>query len=162
MSDDHANGTALPDGVRLRPAEPADTAAVLALWAAAAKGTSITDDADGVGALLARDPQALILAERTADGRLVGSVIAGWDGWRCHLYRLAVHPGERRRGIGAALLAAAERRFAALGGRRVDAMVLDDNALGHRTWTAAGYGSQPQWSRWVKPLPAGDGSRAGT
>lgn len=152
MSDDHANGTALPDGVRLRPAEPADTAAVLALWAAAAKGTSITDDADGVGALLARDPQALILAERTADGRLVGSVIAGWDGWRCHLYRLAVDPAQRRQGIAAALLAAVEERFAALGGRRADAMVLDHNELGQHAWRAAGYGPEPAWTRWVKPL----------
>ncbi|MFE7189450.1 GNAT family N-acetyltransferase [Kitasatospora sp. NPDC057541] len=139
----------------LRTAVPDDIPAVLALWARAAKGTSITDDADGVAALLARDPQCLLLATRADHPAvLLGTVIAGWDGWRCHLYRLAVDPDHRRRGIGAALLAAAEARFAALGGRRADAMVLDDNALGHRTWQAAGYGPQPQWTRWVKPLAA--------
>ncbi|MFC5661373.1 GNAT family N-acetyltransferase [Kitasatospora misakiensis] len=137
----------------LRAAVPDDIPAVLALWARAAKGTSITDDADGVTALLARDPECLLLAVRADDpAALLGTVIAGWDGWRCHLYRLAVDPEHRRRGIGAALLAAAEERFAALGGRRADAMVLDENELGHRTWQAAGYGPQPQWSRWVKPL----------
>ncbi|MFD7411666.1 GNAT family N-acetyltransferase [Kitasatospora purpeofusca] len=137
----------------LRTAGPEEAPAVLALWARAAKGTSITDDADGVAALLARDPDCLLVAVRADEPAvLLGTVIAGWDGWRCHLYRLAVDPEHRRRGIGAALLAAAEERFAALGGRRADAMVLDGNALGHRTWRGAGYGPQPQWTRWVKPL----------
>ncbi len=137
----------------LRAAVPEDVPAVLALWARAAKGVSITDDADGVAALLARDPECLLAAVRADDPAvLLGTVIAGWDGWRCHLYRLAVDPEHRRCGIGAALLAAAEERFTALGGRRADAMVLDENEQGHRTWQAAGYGPQPQWSRWVKPL----------
>ncbi|MEE1755445.1 GNAT family N-acetyltransferase [Streptomyces sp. SP18CS02] len=138
--------------LHIRAAEPADLDAVLAFWRIAAEGTSISDDRDGVDRLVARDPQALLLAER--DGQLAGTVIAGFDGWRCGLYRLAVHPEHRRQGIGSALLAAAEERFARLGGRRADAMVLDRNELAHRTWQAAGYGSQPEWSRWVKSLPA--------
>ncbi|MER7772214.1 GNAT family N-acetyltransferase [Kitasatospora sp. NPDC096140] len=143
----------MTDRITLRPASPDEIPALLALWARAAKGTSITDDAAGVAALLARDPACLIVATPADDpATLLGTVIAGWDGWRCHLYRLAVDPEHRRRGIGAALIAAAEERFAELGGRRVDAMVLDDNPLGHRTWQAAGYRPQPQWSRWVKPL----------
>ncbi|MEV7770177.1 GNAT family N-acetyltransferase [Kitasatospora sp. NPDC086791] len=143
----------MTDRTALRPATPDEIPALLALWARAAKGTSITDDEAGVAALLARDPECLIVATPADDPEtLLGTVIAGWDGWRCHLYRLAVDPGHRRRGIGAALLAAAEERFAALGGRRADAMVLDENVLGHRTWQAAGYTPQSQWSRWVKPL----------
>ncbi|MER7845974.1 GNAT family N-acetyltransferase [Kitasatospora sp. NPDC096077] len=144
----------------LRPAAPEEIPALLALWARAAKGTSITDDEAGVAALLARDPECLIVAAAADDpgtplGTPLGTVIAGWDGWRCHLYRLAVDPAHRRQGIGAALLAAAEQRFTALGGRRADAMVLDENAVGHRTWQAAGYHPEPQWSRWVKPLADG-------
>lgn len=54
--------------------------------------------------------------------------------------------------MGGALLAAAEERFAALGGRRADAMVLDRNTSAHHAWRAAGYEPQPQWSRWVKHL----------
>ncbi|MEU2761115.1 GNAT family N-acetyltransferase [Streptomyces sp. NPDC007027] len=133
-----------------RSATPADLDAVLAFWQVAAEGTSISDDGDGVALLVERDPDALILAER--GGALVGTVIAGFDGWRCHLYRLAVHPDQRRRGVGSTLLAAAEERFTALGGRRADAMVLDRNTSAHHAWRAAGYGPEPQWSRWVRHL----------
>ncbi|MEV4561420.1 GNAT family N-acetyltransferase [Kitasatospora sp. NPDC049285] len=134
----------------LRTARVDEIPAVLAFWAVAAEGTSITDDADGVTRLIERDPEALILAER--EGAILGTVIAGHDGWRCHLYRLAVHPDARRQGIGTALLDAAHTRFAALGGRRADAMVLEHNALGQAAWHAAGYAREDRWRRWTKPL----------
>ncbi|MEU3348840.1 GNAT family N-acetyltransferase [Streptomyces sp. NPDC006700] len=139
MSDPH---------IRAATADDLDT--VLAFWATAAEGTSISDDRDGVARLIARDPGALLLALR--DGELAGTVIAGFDGWRCHLYRLAVHPDRRRQGIGSALLAAAAERFVRLGGRRGDAMVLTRNESAHHAWRAAGYAPQERWRRWVKPL----------
>ncbi|MEU2117816.1 GNAT family N-acetyltransferase [Streptomyces sp. NPDC016459] len=136
--------------LRIRAATRADAEAVLAFWGESAEGTSISDDVHGVTRLVERDPEALILA--VADGVIVGSVIAGWDGWRASLYRLAVLPSYRRRGISTALLRAAEKRFVALGGRRADAMVLEANETGRGLWKAAGYEREERWRRWVKPL----------
>jgi ribosomal protein S18 acetylase RimI-like enzyme len=138
-----------------RPAQAADVADILDLWQIAAENDARpADDATKVLTLIERDPDALELA--TLGGRIIGSLISGWDGWRAHLYRLAVHPDERRRGIGRALLDRAERRLAALGATRIDAMVLQHNDLGQRIWTAEGYAPQDEWRRWVLPLANGD------
>jgi len=137
--------------VDYRTATAADIPAVLALWEVAAENDARpADDAGMLRRLLERDPGALDLA--LLDGRLVGTLISGWDGWRAHLYRLAVHPDARRRGVGAALLARAEARLTALGASRIDAMVLDGNDLGQALWRAEGYRRQDEWSRWVKPV----------
>ncbi|TSB31685.1 GNAT family N-acetyltransferase [Streptomyces sp. NBC_01525] len=141
----------MSDHLRIRCARLSDIDAVLRFWRTAAEGTSISDDHEGMVLLLTRDPESLLLAER--DGELAGTVIAGFDGWRCSAYRLAVHPGHRRQGVATALMDAAQARFRALGGRRVDAMVLEANEPAHRTWAAAGYHREDHWRRWVKPLP---------
>src|ERR1700733_15519309 len=87
----------------LRAGPAADVDALRELWAEAAENAERAPDTrEAVTALLGRDPAALIVAEQA--GELVGSVIAGWDGWRCHLYRLAVRPARRRRGGGSAVL----------------------------------------------------------
>lgn len=151
---------------RLRAAAADDIDALIALWLEAAENLfRPTDTRQAVASLLDRDQEAVIVAEH--DGELIGSVIAGWDGWRCHLYRLAVRPHWRRQGVASALLEAAEDRFRALGGSRSDAMVLDSNDLGRDFWAGSGYQRQDDWRRWVKPLEeprrdAGGVSRMGT
>ncbi len=138
----------MPD-FAVRTARVHDVDAVLELWRTAAENDSRpADSRAAVVALLERDPAALLVA--VSDDELIGSLIAGWDGWRAHLYRLAVRPDHRRHGVGRALVAAAQARLAGIGARRFDAMVLDANDLGHRLWLAAGYRRQAEWGRWVK------------
>ena len=135
----------------LRAASGADIEALLALWREAAGNDDRPPDRRGaLNALLARDTGAVIVAEQ--DGGLIGSVIAGWDGWRCHLYRLAVRPAWRRKGVASALLHAAEDRYRTLGATRVDAMVHEGNGLGQTVWRARGFTRQGNWRRWVKPV----------
>lgn len=135
----------------LRTASVADVDGLLAMWQEAAENDSRPPDTrEAVARLLGRDADALILAEH--DDEMIGSIIAGWDGWRCHLYRLAGRPGWRRRGVGTALLEAAEKRLHALGARRIDAMVLASNDLGQNLWWASGYCEQRDWRRWVKSV----------
>jgi ribosomal protein S18 acetylase RimI-like enzyme len=132
---------------QLRPATAEDGAGVLALWQEAAEPTS-TDSAEALGNLLRRDPDALIIAE--AGGRIVGSVIAGWDGWRGAIYRLAVAPDHRRRGLGQALLRAAEERLTELGGRRLHAIVVESNVNAVAFWTATDWEHQAGQLRFAK------------
>ena len=133
--------------LELRPATADDIERVLAFWLDAAAPTS-TDSVEALDGLLRRDPGALILAE--ADGRIVGSVIAGWDGWRGAIYRLAVGPEYRRRGLGQSLLHAAEERLTGLGGRRVHAIVVESNANAVAFWDATDWEHQAGQVRFAK------------
>lgn len=135
----------------VRPALVSEVPSVLAFWSVAAEDAHRpADSARAVEGLILRDPEALLLALHGTT--LVGTVVAGWDGWRAHLYRLAVSPEHRRRGIGRLLISSAEERFRRLGAIRADAMVLRDNSLAGYAWDGAGYAPQAEWERWVKPL----------
>nr|WP_232425130.1 GNAT family N-acetyltransferase [Pseudofrankia inefficax] len=139
-----------PTPVAISHATLADVDELLALWQVAAENDARpTDTREAVRALLTRDREACLVARE--NGRILGTLVAGWDGWRAHLYRLAVHPDARRRGIAQALLEAAASRLTALGATRLDAMVLEGNELGHAFWRNSGYAPQPEWRRWVKP-----------
>jgi ribosomal protein S18 acetylase RimI-like enzyme len=130
--------------ITIRPAVAADIPAVLALWREAAAPTT-TDDADGVGALLEHDPGALLVAE-SSSGEIVGTVIAGWDGWRGSIYRIVVAAEQRRAGLGRRLLGEAEERLRRVGARRMHAIVVgtDEQAAGF--WRASDWEHQSaQW-----------------
>jgi phosphinothricin acetyltransferase len=61
-------------------------------------------------------------------GRLVGTVIGGYDGHRGWIYCLAVDPDVRRRGIGTALLRHVERALAARGCPKINLQARASNA----------------------------------
>ena len=126
--------------MKIRAAGRADIDAVLALWRAAGSAPAVNESVEGLQALLDRDPESLLVAEE--DGRMVGTLIAAWDGWRAGLYRLAVHPDLRRRRIGTALVHAGEQRLAAKGATRIIAAVGRENSAATRFWKSVGYDVQ--------------------
>lgn len=135
----------------LRRGTAADIDDVLALWKRAETGPSTTESADDVRWLLERDPDALLLAD--AEGAIVGSLIAGWDGWRGTFYRLAVDPAHRRRGLATQMVRAGEERLRALGAKRLNAIVESEEADAMAFWASAGYELQTARSRFVKNVP---------
>jgi ribonuclease HI len=162
--DRPAKGT----GTALRSGRDADVEAVTRLWQVAGAIPGLTDGEASVRLLIARDPMALIVAEVVAEvvtgnegepgaaarprGELVGTLVAGFDGWRANLHRLVVHPGWRRQGLGLALVEEAERRLVAQGARRAGATVVLEDARALGFWEAAGYTPQPGTRRHVKNL----------
>jgi ribosomal protein S18 acetylase RimI-like enzyme len=133
----------------IRTGTRADVTAVLDLWVEAGAHRTSTDDASALETLLARDGDALLLAE--SDGETVGTLIASFDGWRGTMYRLAVVPDARRRGIARALVAEGERRLRHRGCRRATALIVgtDDHAI--EFWTGVGYIPHPM-ERYVHML----------
>ena len=123
---------------------------VLELWRRAAAEPSVTDAADTLRQRLERDRDLFLLAWDR--GRLVGTLIGGWDGWRGHLYRLAVEPGCRRSGIARRLVANVEARLRTLGAVRIDGIIMKRNRAGSAFWRALGYRRQVEGARYVKDL----------
>jgi ribosomal protein S18 acetylase RimI-like enzyme len=138
--------------VTIRPATRADIAAVLGLWdQARSENASTPDTPEALTALMDTAPGALLVAEDDA-GRIVGAVVAGWDGWRGNMYRLAVDPRHRRRGIGLALVAHAERHLRSRGARRITALVAHEELPAVGFWTRAGYARDTTIARFVKAI----------
>ncbi len=95
------------------------------------------DDDRSLAAFAARNEGLFLLAEE--NGHLVGSILAGFDGRRGWLYHAATHPDERRRGIARTLVTLVEERLRALGCRKVNLIVWEENAHAMRFWEAIGY-----------------------
>jgi ribosomal protein S18 acetylase RimI-like enzyme len=136
----------------VRHAQVNDAPAVLELWARARSDHALTSDrAEDIERLLNDTPSGLFVAEAD-DGEIVGVLIAGWDGWRGNMYRLAVHPDYRRHGIGRRLVAVGEEHLRRLGTRRVTALVGYDDPVAAAFWDAAGYPVDHEIGRRVRNL----------
>jgi hypothetical protein len=74
-------------GIEIRRCRREECESVLDFWRRAETLESVTDSLDVLEALAA-DGQGFLVGVRS--GCIVGTVIVGYDGWRGHVYRLAV------------------------------------------------------------------------
>lgn len=133
---------AAADDVAIRPFDRADTDDVLALWRDAFPEYGDTsaphrDPLRSIEQKCATQPELFFVA--TLHGRVVGTVMAGYDGHRGWLYSLGVGRGVRRAGVGRALVAHAEAALGALGCLKVNLQVRADNAQARRFYETIGY-----------------------
>ena len=137
-------------GVIIRTARKDELSAVLELWREADATPSLTDSLDGLNALMGEPSATLLVA--VADGRVVGSVIGGWDGWRGNIYRLAVAPAHRRKGIASNLVRAANVALFDKGAQRISALVEHEHAWAVDFWDSIkdlGYERDPRFIRYL-------------
>ncbi|MGK6321031.1 GNAT family acetyltransferase [Sphingomonas sp. DT-204] len=125
----------------IRTATAEDRSAAVGLWREC-ELTRPWNDPDRDFTLAVEEPASTVLvAER--DGRIVGSVMTGFDGHRGWVYYLAVAPGARRAGLGRALMAAAEAWLRERGAPKVQLMVREGNDAALAFYAALGLEPQP-------------------
>lgn len=120
---------------------PADYPATRLLWEQAGLGIQLrrSDDPLEIQKKVARDPDLFIVAE--TDGKIIGTVIGGFDGRRGMVYHLAVQESYRKQGLGGLLMDELERRLKAKGCIRSYLLVTVENEDAIRFYEQNG------WSR---------------
>jgi ribosomal protein S18 acetylase RimI-like enzyme len=140
-----------PDKTIIRPVRDDDLSAVLRLWQEAdVTPPGVTDSIEGLARLIQEPGAVLLLA--TIDDRIVGSVIGGWDGWRGNIYRLAVTPEYRRRGIARRLVEQVSIALFDKGAHRVSALVEHEHPWAMGFWESLrdlGYERDPRFARYI-------------
>jgi ribosomal protein S18 acetylase RimI-like enzyme len=82
----------------------------------------------------------------TESTRVVGTVMAGYDGHRGWLYAVAVHPEMRGTGLGGSLVRAAENALAALGCVKINLQLVASNESTAAFYRSLGYAVEPRVS----------------
>ena len=132
----------------VRAFRPEEAEAVLQMWLQAEATPGVTDNADDLRRAVAESPAHVLVAD--IGGRVVGSVIGSFDGWRGNIYRLAVHPNSRRQGVARALVTELEKRLIQQEAKRITALVEKDHPWAMNLWEAVGYQADERIVRRVR------------
>jgi ribosomal protein S18 acetylase RimI-like enzyme len=119
----------------LRPFQPSDYPAALALWQSTPGiGLGESDKREAIEAFLARNPGLSFVA--CEDGEILGTILCGHDGRRGLIHHLVVAPSHRRTGLGRRLLGSALGALGETGIIKCHLVVFKTNPDGLAFWRA--------------------------
>jgi ribosomal protein S18 acetylase RimI-like enzyme len=124
--------------ISIRPYKADDEAAVVELWE-----TCFPDDPpwneprDVIRRKMTVQPELLLVA--LVDDQVVGTVLAGFDGFRGWVNKVATHPSLQRKGIASRLMRAAESALADMGCPKLNLQVRAGNVAVVEFYENAGY-----------------------
>lgn len=98
---------------------------------------SIDDSRQGVERFLKRNPTTSVVAIK--DGKVVGAILCGHDGRRGCLYHVCVHPDERLKGIGKAMVVFCMNALKKEEISKVSLIAFTANDIGNAFWNRIGW-----------------------
>ena len=131
-------------GPGIRPFRETDREGVIRLWERCGLVAPQNDPAGDIDMKMAFQPDLFLVG--VAEGRVVSSAMAGYEGHRGWINYLAVDPDHRRRGFGRAMMEEAERRLSALGCVKVNLQVRSGNRQVVGFYDAVGYAEEDRVS----------------
>jgi ribosomal protein S18 acetylase RimI-like enzyme len=121
----------------IRPFEPDDEAAVVALWEACGLTRPWNDPRKDIARKLAVQRELFLVG--VVDGAVVASVMAGYEGHRGWVNYLAVSPRFRGKGLGRALMQHVEKGLAGRGCPKLNLQVRHSNREAIEFYRHLGY-----------------------
>lgn len=126
----------------IRPFEPDDQDAVIALWQRCGLTRPWNDPRKDIRRKLAEQPElfgVMVDGAAAGGGALIGSVMAGYEGHRGWINYLAVDPAQQGRGLGRKLMDWAEARLRERGCPKINLQVRQGNEAVLAFYAALGY-----------------------
>lgn len=74
-----------------------------------------------------------------SEKKVIGTIMAGYDGHRGWIYAMAVAPDFQKRGVGSSLLSFAEEKLRERGCLKVNLQIMDDNHEVEKFYRSQGY-----------------------
>ena len=120
---------------KIRKMDIKDYSEVINLWKnTAGVGLSGNDDSKkSIKIFLEKNPNICFIAE-LKNGEIIGTIMAGNDGRRGHIYHLMVKDEYRKNGIGKKLLEKAENGLKKEGIRKIFLVAFKNNKTGNKFW----------------------------
>jgi ribosomal protein S18 acetylase RimI-like enzyme len=123
--------------MEMRPYKPQDEEAVVQLWRDCGLVVPWNDPHRDIRRKLKVQPEMFLVAE--SDGRIIASVMVGYDGHRGWVNYLAVHPDHRRQGIGKRMMEEAEIHLRSAGCPKINLQVRTKNVAVLEFYKRIGY-----------------------
>eukprot|EP00916_Digyalum_oweni_P023038 GHVL01038273.1.p1 GENE.GHVL01038273.1~~GHVL01038273.1.p1 ORF type:complete len:141 (+),score=6.96 GHVL01038273.1:94-516(+) len=135
----------MTNDVALRVYEATDEAAVIELW-----GLAFPDEPQWNESKALIDRKLLVQPElffvAVTNERVVGTTIAGFDGVRGWVHKVATHPDYLRLGISRQLMTAAEQGLKRLGCTKLNLQVREGNESAAAFYKSLGFSIEPRTS----------------
>jgi len=138
--------------MQVRAFTPADTEAVVQLWQDCELTRPWNDPHKDIARKLSVSPDLFWLG-CDADGRIIASIMVGYDGHRGWINYLAVHPAHQRRGHARQLMQRAEQTLSELGCPKLNLQVRAGNEAVLAFYERLGYADDRTLSLGKRLIP---------
>ena len=138
--------------MQIRAFTPADTEAVVELWQDCELTRPWNDPHKDIARKLSVSPDLFWLG-CDADGRIIASIMVGYDGHRGWINYLAVHPAHQRRGHARQLMQRAEQTLSELGCPKLNLQVRAGNEAVLAFYERLGYADDRTQSLGKRLIP---------
>lgn len=131
--------------LQIRTYQPSDQRGVIELWARVFSDEPVWNESESlIERKLTVQPDLFFVC--VMNDTVVGTTIAGFDGVRGWVHKVATHPDHRRKGISKALMDAAEEGLAEHGCTKLNIQVRGGNDSAVAFYQSIGYNIEPRTS----------------